>query len=1078
MHDEQGIEHDPASATLPLDVAANIVAEVERGDRVVAYIRTAAMLLEQTASADPELRLAETVAYNLREALDSIVAGRDAAEGGLAAIKAAWTELNKAQQLSQEAQDAAATTLLAIVARAVQDTDRNSHRARQLLDHLRTKTGVEPLRGMADPLVRYAKLRERANNALHGDTTADDVVALYADCLDWLTSMFTSPEKRAAEIVHLAQQSYTGADQLDTVRELCSDPHKLRLFLSALTDQAWLDPLHDAEMVRLPSPGEFWPVNGLLEGLGATAPRAVAELLLRFVEDTKKLDQSTRPVVAFEIIRAAVRLGEAGHSPAWKVIDAYGVTNHIQVLAVEIAKQADPAAPIVQRVADAVLNADPRRGESYLARTALALLAAGLTADNAEERIRLVTVKLRNMAHSESMRYHILDTISLTAELDNLDDALRVSAHYLVRLARRAREISVDTSALLDWTRTVPNELGARLTCQLLAGATDVPAASKIDHIAIRVASATVTGDDRDLVTDILTEETTLPDAVAIWSAAVGTPSPAPEHSDTDDHPLPRDWIRVWQWSVILPAECVTSWQPAIAAVTEQHGEPDASALDTPFPRGGWRMEDNSPIPTQDLAQMGPAAAAAALAAWRPDINDPHPDESKYDLARAIERAAEQHPDEWVAHADKIVATLNDPVYVAHFLRVLTDSKLDVAPHAESVLAAVKLTSAAWASTAPTGKPATDRTQTDLATFTADLIARLADTGAALSADFADLWAFTTALTLAHPEEHSLSDPLGEGDALNSAMGQPWGKGFYALLALAAWQHRTDKQIPPGLPDLLDAVITIPGAVGLELRAIIAERRPLLEMLVPEWLGQNATTLFGDDMSGQATFDITVRWARPTSWFLNRYRDRLARAARRGSERAVHYLLIGAFWQKDSYAIDEILDALRSAEGALGELCEQMAWLLQDPEPGSTAIQQATGFWRAVLDADRTLVPVGPLVKLGRWAFVTNIDSHAYTDLTTRTLQTTNGAIDYPMEVADRWRTLGKPNQSLGILLALLGHGAPWERDYVERSAVDCLRAAAATAREVGAVEAFNLLRSRLIERGQYDATEISLGNP
>ena len=251
--------------------------------------------------------------------------------------------------------------------------------------------------------MRYAKLRERANNALHSTTTADDVVSLYADCLDWLTSMFTPPEERAAEIVHLAHQTYTGPEQVEKVRELCSDPHRLTLFLSQLTDPTWLDPLHDADIVRLPSPGDLWPFNGLLGGLGATTPQAVADMLLRFVDDTKNLHKPKRLPVAFEIIRTAVRLGPAGHRPAWKVIDAYGESNHwIQVLAVDIAKQADPAAPIVQRVADAVLNINPKRGESYLARTALALLTAGLTAENADERVRLVAVKLRNMANSES----------------------------------------------------------------------------------------------------------------------------------------------------------------------------------------------------------------------------------------------------------------------------------------------------------------------------------------------------------------------------------------------------------------------------------------------------------------------------------------------------------------------------------------------------------------------------------------------------------------------------------------------------------------------------------------------------
>jgi hypothetical protein len=62
-----------------------------------------------------------------------------------------------------------------------------------------------------------------------------------------------------------------------------------------------------------------------------------------------------------------------------------------------------------------------------------------------------------------------------------------------------------------------------------------------------------------------------------------------------------------------------------------------------------------------------------------------------------------------------------------------------------------------------------------------------------------------------------LSDPLGEDGALNSALNQPWCKGFYGLLALAAWQYRTEKQTPPGLADVLDAVLATPDAIGLEL---------------------------------------------------------------------------------------------------------------------------------------------------------------------------------------------------------------------------------------------------------------------
>ena len=67
---------------------------------------------------------------------------------------------------------------------------------------------------------------------------------------------------------------------------------------------------------------------------------------------------------------------------------------------------------------------------------------------------------------------------------------------------------------------------------------------------------------------------------------------------------------------------------------------------------------------------------------------------------------------------------------------------------------------------------------------------------------------------------------------------------------------------------VLDEVIRIPGRIDMEYRAILAEGRAFLEAVATAWLDENATRLFSDDELGRETFDLTLKWARPTGWLL------------------------------------------------------------------------------------------------------------------------------------------------------------------------------------------------------------------
>jgi hypothetical protein len=1060
---------------LPPEVLARIAAELPgRGDKAAACVATASSLIEQGAAGVVGLRLAESAAYNLREALDAVVSGREAAAGGLSAVLQAWARYQTEQQQPEADREASRTALAEVLNRVAEDQDRSSWRARQLLEYLRAQTGVDPLSGDLDPIVGYAALRADANNALHTDCTLAEVISLLDRTVSWFVRMFTPPDHQVRELRELASQPYEGSAQVEKLRGLATNAHHLKLFLGQVTDPAWLDALYETGIIQLPEPGQPWPVTNVIGGLGVTHPQHVADLLNRFFGDTKNVDKSLRLGMRVELLRAASQLGSAGYPVAAQVISLHGSNHWIQTFAVNIAKNANPSDAIVAKVADAVLGSEPDEDRGSQSIVILHRLVVGLSAENAAARIQLVAAKVRRLASAPRMKFVAMDVAALTTELVDDHESVVILAHHLVRLAARARELGVSTPQLQDWLVDIPGEIGERITCQLLAGATDLPLSNKIKHIALRLGSHTATGDDRDLINDVLSFDPTA-EQLEVWAAALGDPTPTPE-TPADTPPFPNDWARVWRWSMVLPADTVTRWREPIAQVTAHYGEPSISALDTRLDRS-WFGAGRSPHSIEELSALPVLEAASLISEWRPDSQSGGNLVSARELARALEDVVKADLDGWTEDPAAIVTSLREPVYVLHYLQALAANAAGLTERAVAILSAARLVRDAQWEPATIGRDDFDFEPrwdgVDVAIV--DLIGALANKDGRLAGLLDEAWDWVLKLTGERPPAGEFGDPLEGGDALNSAINRNWGRGFEAVLALAGWEARNVGEIRPAFEETLDEVVHLPGTVGMEYRAILAARRPFLEVVAPRWMDTNANVLFREDPAGQPTFDLTLKWSRPTSWFLSRFRSELLGAAQRGAEHAVTWLLIGALRGEHGYGLDGILGRLHGDVAALNASAAEVALLVQDAEPDAPELSVAIAFWRALLDADLQAVPLGVLHALGRWAFVTGVDEADWAELMHRTLELTDGQIDYSIEVADRCKAMRSCGGGPAMLRLLLGRGEPWERDYIEHCALDVLRDAAQQPND----HDFWRLRTRLIELGRHEAVDIILdGKP
>jgi hypothetical protein len=159
--------------------------------------------------------------------------------------------------------------------------------------------------------------------------------------------------------------------------------------------------------------------------------------------------------------------------------------------------------------------------------------------------------------------------------------------------------------------------------------------------------------------------------------------------------------------------------------------------------------------------------------------------------------------------------------------------------------------------------------------------------------------------------------------------------------------------------------------------------------------------------------DQTLKWSHPSAWLLDRFAPEIYAAARRGADNALSQLLIAMLHQHPGYSITDVVEQLQGDEDVLRAAAEEVPALLQSAGSGAPTLVVGVEFWRTMLDAPRRVVPTIVLEGVGRWAFVDGLDTDQWLTYTHRTLQLTDGRIEYPIEVAERAGTAAAQDTTL-----------------------------------------------------------------
>lgn len=834
-----------------------------------------------------------------------------------------------------------------------------------------------------------------------------------------------------------------------------------------MTDRAWLVPLCDAGIVRLPQADQIWSVTALTNGLGRTEPEAVADLLLRLMGDAEP--GTSRDRTYLEALRMAAYLGDAGHPVVTQVLrdEAYAKFPGARSAGVEVALEADPAAPIVVCAARAVLRPEEPLGREQQQIDILDHLVAGLTAANARERVRFLAGKLR-VAVRQPLALYTGDITSLRAEVRSDHEVAIVLAHYLVAAVQRCRALGVSTADPRGWIGDIPGAVGERIRCQLLVDATDVPLREKIDHVIARLGSTLVTGDDRDLVNAVLADEPAGSD-LDRWRVALGTPSRLDEPLTGES--IPSEWVRAWQWSAVLPEMFVREWREVIRQVNEHFGEMSAELFDA-RPDRVHVLSVQTPYSAEELASLDVVDAARLVSSWRPGQADARSLGGAQALAQTLRTVVVGDARRWTENPSEVISLLREPAYVQRYLEALGEKASDLVDRTGQVLeavAALAIDTREPAMPAAAGPDPLGHGWTDLDAASQQLVAALANAEGEIGSQFECAWNRAVAAIHNRPQELEPPDLPDDQYALARALNRPWGIAVQTILALARWEAAHTGPVHPRFATLLDELLTVPGDAGREFRAILADRRALLEHLVPAWLDDRSDALFRAGELGQATLDLTIRHAQPTHWLLSELREEILASAMRQAPNALTHVLIGLLNAVPGYSVDVLLRHLRTNETVLRAAIEEVPFLVQALEPGSPQLAVAVEFWQTLLDADRQVVPAHVLDAAGRWAFVAGLSDEEWVELTLRTVRLTEGVIKPASKVADRCAANPPDRAALSLLTLMIDRGSPWERSLVQDRALTVLRASVGQ----GLEPEFTTLRTRLLELGRHEAATI-----
>ncbi|MEU6184022.1 hypothetical protein [Streptomyces coeruleorubidus] len=612
------------------------------------------------------------------------------------------------------------------------------------------------------------------------------------------------------------------------------------------------------------------------------------------------------------------------------------------------------------------------------------------------------------------------------------------------------------------------------LVVQLVAGAPD-PEPARLVELVLRTCPPDGAA---QLQADVRTALGTAPAAAEVDQVL---PAGA-EQVNGRVEPL-ASWLRVWDWSPVLPGAVLAGWEPVLEALRR------IAPAGPPDPRAGAVLEPVKTVTALDAreldelaAERGPAAAATALAGAE--------DAGADGYAMVLHRLVAADPAAWTTDAPAVLEALARPELGAFYLAAAaahSDRPGAFPDHAlpAAVTAALEVRRGLGERTPEAGDDGVHRRPA--AVFfadqaVADLLTRVWRTRTALAAGqeaaaLAHLYALAAPLTRpAGDVAAGTPDPAGDGTARTLVGSDPEVRALGCLLEYAAHRARTTGEMPRAVLDAVAGALAahagqeaVATAVGVHL--------PHLHRHAPEFAAAHRGALYGLVPGRPSPAASWLRWGGPDRQLLAaldraELLDALRAQVPGTAGHLAHALLDDPTALGDPAALWATLAAGTGGQDAVGRLLEAIAARTPPagtdgplPPAAAARVDAAVVLWRAALGAG---LPRGALAGAGAFADAA-VAEMVWLELMRASAEHSAGLTDADL-VAER--AAAHPDRGDALLLAALlvaRSAGTWREAAVRRHARALLDAAVAlhlAERPFGVTE----LRTALVNAGDIDA--------
>ena len=890
---------------------------------------------------------------------------------------------------------------------------------------------VERKTGKNDPSIEtnftlYQNLMSELNRNLHaikGDMLNDPIIAnnLYRKTMDVLRTIILPFWFN--DIEQLARKEDPSPDDAEALKKFMSNRYDLEWFISQMKSTEWLN-LMDRDMLRPPSDGS----RGLLPHILVNLKDEHYDTFVHLIEEN--WDEWTKDDAGLnEICRVALHLGARGLPFVAKALRNNSSSSRLCHFAWMACRSMDARDHQIVELADMLLHPEAAL-EGYQVNDVAKKLVDGMYMRSSKTRIDILVSQFQNSLATDTY-FSSIGSIADLAKI--MPSVLTYLAANLCNALKKAHILGKPIADLIAYLNPLPQGIQSRFVACLYSGMEDPDCPRVVDFIVVHCLGRDPTGDDV-LLLERLEQDCNTKIIAERLADALDTPPTSNELDGILQLRSRHPRFKTVKWvAVIANGINLVGWETCLERLSALGMNREAirnhpvvsTSQTTHFSQTEFELTE-------------PKYIAKKIASLSLSAEDGLSLSRTYGIRSDLEDAIKRNPSRWAKDPMGIISALRHPMYITSYFRALATAEAPLDSYATMLIRSIE-----FASTHPyhviiqsSSLYYDDHSwmSTDIAGMT--LIRELVRSDTDLDdGSLSRIWMLVlkgTTCQIGRSEDAASESIQSMEDYLSADLNYVYPCALHVILFLIQYARKRDYAIPNSVFEKLGESLTLPSRIGAECRAVLATHVGLLRNVMPDWMDQNESFLFGNDAPenmAKLSLYMHIMADNPDKFVLERYQSNVLDAVRKDIGRAMCFLIQGMLWGIDGYTPESVASSIGEMGAKYISLAgKTTAEMLSSSSQDS--IRLGVDFWLRIL----ALSPTPEALRgYGRWYCLTALEQDEWERMMLQSCQQSNGNIDFAGEVAERISlSTVITNSGLKILILLMKNGG----DYFDREIV------------------------------------------